>query len=375
MQVNALLRPTRTVQVVHRIADVAPALWDDLGAGRPFLDHRWLRLTEAVLAGHEPRYVLLREGERLVAAAVCALDRRFQQPRLQRLVGGLLRSFPALRCGVPVALEPGLLIRSGGDAPARQAALLAALGGLATKEHAAFVKLEHLGATADVWPGLRRSGYHPLGTWAGTAIDVAWPTFDAYLAALPRRKRRDVVKIRRRALAEGIDVVPLEPGREAEPETAGRLRALMGNVLRRHGAVEAQPPDRLRRARSVLGDDLCVLAVRRHGRIVGCASLLSSGGETTAKWLGLDYEQTWGTAAYLSLLLETIAQAIARGATRLHTGATAYETKRHLGAVVEWRTGAAAFRGPLVNRLAGAVLDVAGSGRTCVLRERRSGPR
>jgi predicted N-acyltransferase len=362
MPVNTLQRRPcsvkRTVEVVHRIADVSPPLWDDLSAGRPFLDHRWLRLTEAVLAAHEPRYVLLREGERLVAGAVCAVDRRFQPPRLQRLAGGLLRRFPVLRCGVPIASESGLLVRPGDGAPDRQAALLAALRGLAAEEHAAFVKLEHLSAAAGAGPGLRRGGYFPLGTWADTAIDVPWPTFDAYLDALPSRKRRDVARIRRRAAAEGIAVVPVEGGLEAEPGTARRLRDLMENVLHRHGAVEAYHPDRLPRARAVLGDDLCLLAVRRHGRIVGCASLLSSGSETAAKWLGLDYEQTWGTAAYLSLLLETIAHAIARGASRLHTGATAYETKRHLGAAIEWRSGAAAFRNPLVNRLAGATTSV-----------------
>jgi predicted N-acyltransferase len=344
------------VEVVHRIADVRPERWDDLAAGRPFLDHRWLRLTEAVLAGHEPRYVLLSEGERLAAAAVCALDRRFQRPRLQRLAGGLLRHFPALRCGVPVALQPGLLIRPGAAAPARRAALLAALDRLAAAERAAFVKLEHLPSAGehlppagDAWPGLSRAGYRPLDAWATTAIDLTWPTFDAYLAALPPRKRRDVVKIRRRAAAEGIEVAPLEPA----PPQAGRLDELMGNVLRRHDALDAEAyhPARLARAGAVLGPDLRLLAVRRHGRLVGCASLLSS-----AKWLGLDYAQTWGTAAYLSLLLEVIAQAIARGATRLHTGATAYDTKRHLGAAVEWRAGAVRFRGALLNRLAGAAL-------------------
>jgi hypothetical protein len=105
-----------------------------------------------------------------------------------------------------------------------------------------------------------------------------------------------------------------------------------------------------------MGSDLVVLAIRRHGEIVGCNALFASGGETAAKWLGLDYERTWGTTAYLSLLLESIAQTIACGAARLRLGATALEPKRHLGAVQLPRAGAVVVRGRLLNRLAGALL-------------------
>jgi hypothetical protein len=130
----------------------------------------------------------------------------------------------------------------------------------------------------------------------------------------------------------------------------------MGNVLHRHGAGERYHPDLFLRAQAILGDDLVVLAIKRHGEIVGCNALMTSGGEMAAKWLGLDYERTWGTTAYLSLLLECVAQAIACGATRLRLGATAWEPKRHLGAVQLPRAGAVVVRRRLLNRLAGAIL-------------------
>jgi predicted N-acyltransferase len=305
-----------------------------------------------VLEDHEPRYVLLREGGRLEGAAVCAIGRRFQHPRLQRVGGAALRHFPALRCGVPIVFEPGLLLRPGGGAAHRASALLAALDRLAAQERAVFTKMEYLTPGASPWPALRAAGYHQIGSWTDAALEGPWQSFDAYLAHLPRKKQKDVAKIRQRAQAEGIQVAPLCP----TPETAPRLGQLVGNVLRRHGAGEAYHPDLFLRAEAILGRDLIVLAIRRRGELVGCGALLVSRGEAAAKWLGLDYERTWGTTAYLSLLLESIARAIARGATRLRLGATAEETKRRLGAVQLPRAGAVAVRGRLLNRLAGAIL-------------------
>ena len=62
------------------IEQVEPAEWNQLRGTRAFVDHRWLRFTEAAMVEHHPRYVLLRRDGLLVAAAVCAVDRRFADP-------------------------------------------------------------------------------------------------------------------------------------------------------------------------------------------------------------------------------------------------------------------------------------------------------
>jgi predicted N-acyltransferase len=351
-----MLSPTAapyTFDIVHQISDIAAEEWDDLAVAgaAPFARHRWLRLAESVLIGHEPRYLLVRAGGRLEAAAVCAVRRRFEHPGLQRAAGRALRYFPGLRCALPIAFASGLLVRPGEDVPRRVAVLLAALDRLAARERAAFAKLEYLSPCEGVWPALRHAGFWQIGMWADTALEIAWPSFDGYLASLPAKKRKDVAKVRRRAAAQGIEVAPIRPS----VDTAPQLWQLVANVLRHHGAEQTYHPDLFLRAADVLGDDLLVLAARREGQIVGCAGLLTSGAETSAKWLGLDYDRTWGTATYLSLLLECIAQAVAGGATCLRLGATAYDTKRHLGAVVAPRAGAVALRGRLLNHVASAV--------------------
>ena len=73
--------------VLTSIEQVAAADWNAMSGARAFVDHPWLRFTEAALANYEPRYVLLRRGGRLEAAAVCSVDRRFANPALQRRAG------------------------------------------------------------------------------------------------------------------------------------------------------------------------------------------------------------------------------------------------------------------------------------------------
>jgi len=336
------------LEIVDSIERVEPEAWDDLAAGRPFADHRWLRLTEALLLDHEPRYVLLRQGGRLAAAGVCALGRRLQNPALQRRAGWLLRIVPFLRCEIPIALEPGLLLRRGDD----PTPLLAAIERLADRERAAFTRLDHLSPRADAWPGLSRAGYRPIPMWTETRLALPWPSLDAYLASLSSRKRGELNRVRRRAEAEGLLVEPLRP----TDDTDARLRGLVGQVLDRHAALESYAPDMFTRARAVLGDDLRLLALRRGGRLVGCAALLRSGDELSAKWLGLDYAETRNTVAYARLLLGCVEAAIDLGAPSLRLGATAYETKRHFAVALEERAGAVSARLSPLTRLAARAL-------------------
>jgi predicted N-acyltransferase len=343
-----------TVEVVHSIEQVDQRAWDALRGARPFADHRWLRLTEAVLIEHSPRYILLCRDGSLVAGAVCSLRRRFENPLLQRRAGWLARRSPCLRCTIPVALDPGLMLPSGGDHDGLVAGLLAAIGDLAAREHASFSRVDYLRGDDPAWYALTRRGYRRLEMWAETSLEIGWPSFQDYLAQLPSRKRKQLVRMQRRAEQEEIVVERLQPS----TATAPRLAHLVGTVLARHHEQERFAPDLFVRAAAILGDDLVLLGARQHGEIIGCAALLRSGDEITAKWLGLDYSRTQDTGTYHRLLLECVAQAIALGVRRLRLGATAYETKQHFGVVTAERHGALAMTNPALNRAAGVALRI-----------------
>lgn len=345
-----------TIEVLESIEEIDRGEWDELCGDRPFADYRWLRLTERVLVAHKPRYVLLRRQGRLEAGAVCALIHHFESQARQRRAGALLQRFPCLRCAVPIALDPGLVLRPGCDAAQIIPAALAAVERVAARERASFWRFDYLSQHESAWPALQRRGYHRLPMWTETSLDLAGTSFETYLTGLPSRKRHQITRILRQAERDGITMETLHPSDDEAP----LLRRLVGHVLARHGAHEAYAPDLFPRAAALLGNDFVLIVARRAGRIAGCAALLRDRGEVTAKWLGLDYTHTLGTATYQRLLVECVAQAAALGARRLRTGATAYETKRHLGVVTEERFGALAVRGRLLHRVAGMALALTG---------------
>jgi predicted N-acyltransferase len=263
-----------------------------------------------------------------------------------------MRRHPCLRCTIPIALDPGLLVRAAYDHDELVPDLLAAIGDLATCEHASFSRVDYLSGDDPTWGALSRRKYRRLSMWAETSLEICWPSFQDYVAQLPSRKRKQIVRMQRCAQQEGIVVERLQPS------TAPRLAYLVDNVLERHHEHERYVPDLFVKAEAVLGDDLILLVAYHEGQIVGCTALLRSGDEITAKWLGLDYSRTWDTGTNHRLLLECVAQAIARGARRLRTGATAYETKRHFGVVTAERYGALTMTNWALNRAAGMALRI-----------------
>src|SRR4029078_11119617 len=129
-----------------------------LCGSRAFVDHRWLRMVESVLANYEPRYVLLRRNGHLEGAAVCALERRFEQPAIQRGAGWVLRHLPYLRCSIPIVFETGLITPPTGARSALAQQLLAVGRRLAWREHALLTTFGHLAPDNAAWPALRDGG-------------------------------------------------------------------------------------------------------------------------------------------------------------------------------------------------------------------------
>ena len=332
-----------TVQVLDSIDQIAPAEWDELRGQRAFADHRWLRFAERSLIGQRPRYLLVRRGERLEAAAVCSVERRFEHRALQRHAGWLLRRFSCIRCAVPVSYQPGILIRPDADEPRLIPAVLGAVRQLARRERALLTTVGHLAPDTATWSALRAAGCRPLSRWMGTTLPISWSSFDAYLASQPKSHRRAITRTRRGAERDGI-AVRHRPWVAADAPVLWRL---IQNVMLRHGALETYAADLLPRAATIFGDDLHLLVAEQSGEDIGCVVMVRRQNDLLAKWIGLDYGRTWGTDTYRLLIAETVALAIELGVERLWLGATALETKRQFGVTVEERLTAIVLPGPL----------------------------
>jgi predicted N-acyltransferase len=327
-------------------------------------------LTERVLTGYRPRYVLLRRAGTLEAGAICSVRDQFQNRFLRSTANWALHRFPCLRIGLPITFDSGLLVRPDVDQDVIWPALLAALNTCARREHASFVGIDHLAGEHAAWPLLERARYHRAQLLTETYLEIAWPSFEAYLTALPKKRRQRIRQIQRRAEQEGVTIQVEAPA----AEHAALLRRMVSEVFRRHGEPDTYVADLFEQAAAILGDAFTLLVARRDGEIVGCVGLMLSQGEAVAKWIGLDYARTLNTATYLAFNVALINQAIERGARRLRLGATSYETKQHFGAVAEERFSALAMRSRALNALAGAALQMTG-GRVAALPQPTRSPK
>ncbi|MGW2222519.1 peptidogalycan biosysnthesis protein [Nonomuraea sp. NPDC001684] len=213
-----------SVEVAASIGEVGAGEWDALADGVPFVRHHWLALAERVLSGHRPRYLLVRKDGGLVAAAVCALEHRLHNPVLESRFGRLTRRWPFLQVQAPMTATSGLL---GGEGPQRRV-LLRAVRSLVRRERLLFCVVDHLPYAAG------QPGYSRLGWLPETLLDLTWPSYEAYLDHLPRKRRAEIRRTQRRAAREGIEVRPLTAGPGGEPD---RLLDRLGPMV----AAAAQP--------------------------------------------------------------------------------------------------------------------------------------
>jgi predicted N-acyltransferase len=216
------------IRIVDGLAEVPAAAWDACaGSDNPFLSHAFLEALEAsgsatAKTGWLPQHVLIEDAEgRLLAAAPLYLKSHSQGEyvfdhgwaQAYERAGGSY--YPKLQAAVPFTpvTGPRLLVRP--DAPPDTAeTLIAALIEVARAHkvsslHVTFPtrkECERLGAAGF----LQRSGqqYH----WENRG----YAGFEDFLGALNARKRKQIRRERRDALASGLEIETLTGG-DLEP--------------------------------------------------------------------------------------------------------------------------------------------------------------
>jgi len=216
------------IRIVDGLAEVPAAAWDACaGSDNPFLCHAFLEALEAsgsatAKTGWLPQHVLIEDAEgRLLAAAPLYLKSHSQGEyvfdhgwaQAYERAGGSY--YPKLQAAVPFTpvTGPRLLVRPGAP-PDTAETLIAALIEVARAHkvsslHVTFPtrkECERLGAAGF----LQRSGqqYH----WENRG----YAGFEDFLGALNARKRKQIRRERRDALASGLEIETLTGG-DLEP--------------------------------------------------------------------------------------------------------------------------------------------------------------
>jgi uncharacterized protein len=319
-----------SARLAGRLAEVPAAAWDACaGSANPFVSHAFLDALEESGSvgrgtGWQPQHLLVEDAAgALVAAAPLYLKTHSYGEYVfdwgwadaYERAGG--RYYPKLQCAVPFtpATGPRLLVRP--DAPeGARAALIAALEAVARRLrvsslHVTFpeaAEWEALGAAGF----LRRKGqqYH----WE----NQGYRDFEDFLGALAARKRKQIRRERRDALAGGIAVRVLT-GAAIEPRHwEAFFQFYLATSDRKWGAPYlTRPFFDLLGAR--LADRVALVVAEQNGRLIG-AALNLIGAEAL-------YGRNWGCAGDFPFLhfeccyYQAIEFAIGRGLKRVEAGA------------------------------------------------------
>jgi predicted N-acyltransferase len=340
------------VQIAHSVREVGQEAWDQLSANRPFASYRWYRFGEQAKAYDQPVYVILSYQGEPLARATFWLSREEVMPTgwlIRSLCKCLLRRWPLLICQAPLAAMSGLILP---DSPLRDEALttLAELAqDLGRQYHASFSLFAYLeqeeiwlAAWPSAWTGTRLYG-------PGTRMSIDWPSFEAYLAHLNKKRRYNIRRNYRLAEEQGIRIK-----RHPTVEDVEKAIALHRNVNRRyHWPGEPWVRGAFEHADMV---DAVWLTAEVDGRTVGSELMLGDQGVWLVTCLGLDYSISH---TYFALGYEDIRCAIEHGARELYWGSETYHVKRRLGFAEESNDWVAfSTRGALLHKLVQSLVTV-----------------
>jgi len=349
---RAAAGPTAALRVAIQdsIGDVPPAEWDALAEENVLASHGWLATVERTrLGGLSPRYLTVRDGLRLVGAAVCTPARATDEVetldhilfgRLRRVAAALGLSFlPALVCGLTRGAGFHPLLCPSLRPEARNRVLDVIID--AVECEAARLQLrpcfgEVRASDGELATGLASRGYAAAVDTPVNVLDIATTSFDDYLRQLDRitrGARKDVRRQLNQNRARGTEIVTLD---DPEP-AADRLHELMNLNERAHNARHfAFSRDFFPVVKQNLGDDAIVYAAIKGDRITAVSLLLRRGQTGHLPMVGVDHAAAGRDFTFFTVAHHRpVADAIASGIRRLYLGRSLYDLKARRGCRLE----------------------------------------
>lgn len=328
-----------TVRVERDLAGVDPAAWDALDHGHsPFLEYGFLRTLEESnsiggASGWSPHYVLA-EGSgadgasRLLGAVACFLKEHsygeyiFDWGWARASTRAGIPYYPKLVVAAPVtpATGPRLLLPRESTAELTREdvarVLVAAVRELADALECS--SIHWLFTTAEEHAFLASAGFMSRASFQFHWTNRGYADFDAFLATLSSRKRKQIRKERARA-REQVDAIQFVTGARLECDDLVALDRFYRRTTRSHGGQDYLRPGFFQALAHHLSHRMVfVRAVRRDEIVAGALYL-----ETDAALYG----RYWGADEHLPFLhfelayYQGIERCIERGLSLFEAGA------------------------------------------------------
>ncbi|ARQ68816.1 GNAT family N-acetyltransferase [Streptomyces marincola] len=330
------------VELVSGIDALPGGLWRGLA---PADDPLWSRpvfsaMERGAIGPDGYAYLVVRRGARVVAVLPLCL---FGGLRLDRVVGPgerrllapvaaraprLLR-LPTLFCGH--LLGQGHVLGPGRDDPAVARLLVGAVLEFARARRLRTVILKDFAADelAPLRGALRQHGFTVVPSLPDTELRLPHRSFDAHIAALPAKPRRNArSNIRKFAAHPGLRMEVLDSFAHLLPQILGLYRQVMDRADQTLDELDAaflaalRPGDGLRPR---------LVACFAGDRLVAFLLCLFSGAGATGARIGLDYALAHEARLYHNVHYAAIRLAIAAGCRHIRFAQTAYTPKVEFG--------------------------------------------
>lgn len=335
-----------TTRTVTSLESVSAADWEALAhGGCPFLAHGFLLALErsgsvGVEAGWRPVYVLVEEapgdaGEpagatgagsapRLVGAVASYVKSHsygefiFDWSWARAAIQGGLRYYPKLVVAAPMtpATGPRLLVHPAAD---REAVVDLLVAGVREAADAAGCSSIHwLFTTPAEQDALAARGFMPRASFQYHWHNEGFADFEAFLATMTSRRRKQLRKERARARA-AIDALEWVAGPDLAPGDLAAIDAFYRDTVHAHGGHDYLAPGFFGHVHSLMPASMLWARARRGGRTIAGALFF----ETEAALYG----RYWGATEAVPFLhfeaayYAPIERCIARGLPRFEAGA------------------------------------------------------
>ncbi|WP_309606087.1 peptidogalycan biosysnthesis protein [Phenylobacterium sp.] len=328
-------------RVVESLAQVDPASWDGLFAdtleGYDYL----LAVERAGLPDFRWRYVLVSEGDALLAAAPAFLTEYGLETTLagpgRRMMEGLRRVAPGaltlrLACiGSPCATTAGLGFAPS-LAPDRRAAvlrhLLEAFEAEALKQRCGLFALKDVAASDAVVMDAAAGplGYQPIASLPLASLDIDFANLDEYMGRLTASARKDMRR-KLRALAH----IRIE-FRSNIDDVLDRVMALYAETrARAEMSFEHLTADYFSGVPREMGGRAFYVLYFQDDALLGANLLLQDGTTLLDKYFLMDAARGRPFNLYFLSWFTNVRLCLERGLTSYRSGQAAYENKLRLG--------------------------------------------
>ncbi|GAA3735507.1 GNAT family N-acetyltransferase [Streptomyces tremellae] len=336
------------VEIVRSVDALPAGVWERLA---PPDDPMWARgvfaaMERGRIGPDGYAYLLLRRRGQVAALLPLCLfpglrlddvvgprERRALAP-VRRWAPRLLR-VPMLFCGH--LLGQGHLL---GDGPltepeARQ--LVGAVGAFARRERLGTVVFKDFapGAYGPLRRALADAGYCTVPSLPDTELALGYESFDAYVAALPARPRRNARSNLRRYAARGLRGETVKDWAPLVPAMLGLYGQVMARADQTLDVLDAGFLTALAEGaeREAPAPDSAVVACFDGDRLVAFLLCLFAGDGAVGARIGLDYALAHDARLYHAVHYAAIRLALERGCRRIRFAQTAYVPKLELGCV------------------------------------------